>query len=141
MRTILLTVPFSAALVFSAIGCTTSITINEAPQACNCEAPAAAVDAWVGLWQTTYGDMTIRRAGGNLLVGSYGSSGHPIQGELDPGDPRVFKGRWRHAGTETTGRFRFQMEAEGEFRGAWTWGDSDPELEGTVWSGVLKGRD
>ena len=93
-------------------------------------------DAWLGKWETNWGDMVLQRTDDGRIEGYYGSSKHMVEGQVDPDTPCVFEGIWRHRGSDSTGRFRFVIDRPGSFAGAWTSGRADPAKTTINWTGM-----
>ena len=92
--------------------------------------------AWTGCWRTNWGVMTLELTEKGQFAGVYGPAKHTVVGAIDPDNPRVLSGTWRHTGSEATGRFRFELSPGGGFYGGWTSGQADPADNHNVWIGV-----
>ena len=91
---------------------------------------------WEGQWDTNWGTMVLRREKDGRISGIYGPAGHSVTGTIDPKDPAVLAGTWKHSNSSLAGRFQFRMHKPGRFQGAWTHGDADPSEKDTNWTGI-----
>ena len=97
------------------------------PATCN-------ANAWVGTWNTSWNEMTLRLNPDGTFSGHYNTAKHHISGRLSPANPCVFVGQWRHSNSSRTGRIRFEMVAPGKFEGGYSYGDK--EVTSTNWKGT-----
>jgi len=91
---------------------------------------------WEGTWNTNYNIMSLTLMKDGRLTGFYNTAKHRLSGRPLAGDPCILVGSWEHSTGSGSGRFRFEMTEDGQFKGKWTSGNGDPSIGGTKWTGT-----
>jgi hypothetical protein len=95
---------------------------------------------WTGIWDTTWGEMELQRAG-DTVTGSYGHNDGTLKGTISD---NKLKGTWRESlGSSTSGKpehdygpFEFTMSADGNtFDGTWYYSDGTTGGYSEQWTG------
>jgi len=96
---------------------------------------------WEGTWDTNWGVMSLTHTGDGKFSGTYGGYKHSLEGALEPNEPCVFSGVWKHSTSTMVGRFRFKITTDdARFEGKWTGADADPAVGGSRWYGAHRDR-
>ncbi len=98
---------------------------------------ACAPGDWEGLWDTTYEDMRLSVADGEV-VGTYrlqSGRDYAIRGQFLAGDGCVLVGEWDHNDGDS-GPLRFEMTGPGEFHGTWSSGLPPTARSPANWTGT-----
>jgi len=91
---------------------------------------------WEGTWNTNYNIVTLTLMKDGRLTGFYNTAKHRLSGRPLAGNPCILVGSWEHSTGSGSGRFRFEMTEDGQFKGKWTSGNGDPSTGGTKWTGT-----
>jgi hypothetical protein len=98
---------------------------------------------WVGVWETSFGDMTLTLESSEKVVGTYTDDDGEIEGTLSD-DKKVWSGRWKETDTAVPecleGDFEFTMDDSGDaWSGPWWYCDKeDDRLGDDEWTGERK---
>jgi len=100
------------------------------------DSPPKAKVSWNSHWQTNWGPMKLELTDDGIFKGTYGSLNHSVEGTVDPDEPNVLRGRWKHTNSDLHGQFIFRLVDDGSFEGTWTYEDHDPDQHSINWTGT-----